>query len=217
MKNESVLQDLSYGFDDYDHGNLDENGVNNYNSSFFSIQNRSGSCEMVEPIVEKVFQEIYGKKHELRNTAKNFKPYNKFTEHKFFKNFLQSVEDSKRIEMLINPEVKESTIDEIFQGYLNYCRKLANSEFFAKILKLVVLFREHINASKSGQIIYSIRHDADEVPYYVNKFLHFLEPERNLFDLNRETSIGVIQNLCGYLYENNFTNSQISLVANNQV
>ena len=97
-----------------------------------------------------------------------------------------------------------------------------NPNYYTKLIKFVTLFREHsnfINASKLKEDeqnkIYTEIKDAEDVPDSSNEFItDFINPEEKNNDLgfNKEECIDLTQNLCHWMYENNYTCSKLSLI-----
>ena len=85
----------------------------------------------------------------------------------------------------------------------------------------MTLFREHINLvnkKKEGNENnkdYTEIEDAENVPEYCNSFINqFLFPNKNSndFSISKDESIDLIQNICYWMYDNNFTSKKICLM-----
>ena len=83
----------------------------------------------------------------------------------------------------------------------------------------VSLFREYINQIYSNKVDigeeYTAVEKAEDVPDISNEFiLDFINPEdnNNDFGFNKDECIDLIQNLCHWMYENNFTCSKLSMI-----
>ena len=72
-----------------------------------------------------------------------------------------------------------------------------------------------MNKKKNGDKEYTEINDAEDVPNCSNQFINdFLNPEEkgNDFGFSKDESIDLTQNLCYWMYENNFTSSKLSLI-----
>lgn len=112
---------------------------------------------------------------------------------------------------LIKDEEELKTIDDIFKEYLHSCRTITNYDFFGKVLKFIVLFREYLNTIKTDSLVYTASNNTKELPLHCNKFIFFLETNRNMFDLDFKISVQLIQNLCGFLFDCVYTDYNITL------
>ena len=73
---------------------------------------------------------------------------------------------------------------------------------------------ENIDLYKNGNFEYTFNNCAEDVPDLSNKFIsEFLDVDKNLFGFNKEDSIDLTQNLCHWMYENNFTSSKLTLIS----
>lgn len=94
-----------------------------------------------------------------------------------------------------------------------------NPEYFTKLIIFVTLFREYVNIVKKGQVQkdeeFTAITNAEDVPDISNEFINeFLEPEKGgPFGFDKEESIDLTQNICHWMYENNFTCSKLSLIS----
>ena len=199
-------------------------GKKKYNpltTEFFAREDRTGVTESTKDIndcIQKAFKLLYENKEEIkkRNEERGMKFYNTIEEHKFLGQFLKDSHDNKR-------ELKELAMtDEVLIDYLNKMSKFCNPKFFAILIIFVTLFREHvnkINADKINKIEYENKEytevmNAEDVPDSSNEFItEFLFPEgkENDFGFTKEEAIDMTQNLCYWMYENNFTCSKLSL------
>ena len=114
--------------------------------------------------------------------------------------------------------------DLVFIEYLNKMSAYCNPTYYVKLIKFVTLFREHsniINFNKNKDNVngidkdYTEVNDAEDVPDSSNEFItDFLDPEGKNEDLgySKEEFIDLTQNLCFWMYENNFTCSKLSLI-----
>ena len=135
--------------------------------------------------------------------------YTDLNSHPFLKMFLNDNHDVN-----IKIEDDELAIDYVFIDYLNKMSLYCNKEYYGKLILFVLLFREFINLKKSDKNEnYSNNHNAEDVPDLSNEFINdFLEPENKYFDFDKEESINLTQNICNWMYENNFTTSELSRI-----
>ena len=94
-----------------------------------------------------------------------------------------------------------------------------NPQYFSRLIVFVTLFREYVNQAKrestnaNGAQDYTEITCAEDVPDLSNEFINeFLDPDKNAFNFNKEESIDLTQNICHWMYENNFTCSKLSLL-----
>ena len=143
------------------------------------------------------------------------KEYNNINEHPLLNKFLN---DPHNKEEKIDDNENKIT-DDVFIDYLNKVSSYCNPDFFQKILIFVSLFREYINQIYSNKVDigeeYTTVEKAEDVPDISNEFiLDFINPEdnNNDFGFNKDECIDLIQNLCHWMYENNFTCSKLSMI-----
>jgi len=171
----------------------------------------------LEGPIEEVFNYIYGdsKPNRDRNQIKKISYYENSTKHPFFQKILEFKNIPNR-----QIDGESSRSDEVFADYIlkmtNYC----NPIYFVKLLKFVTLFRECANILNKEKVKneakdYTEIFNAEDVPDISNEFItEFLDPDQNIFDINKEEAIDLTQNFCHWLYENNFTCSKLSLISN---
>ena len=116
--------------------------------------------------------------------------------------------------------------DTIFINYLNKMSTFCNQEYYIELIKFVTLFREHINIvninkENFGTIKeYTEIEDAENIPNYCNSFINeFLFPkgDDSEFILSKDECIDLIQNICFWMYDNNFTSSRIEKLKTNNI
>ena len=141
------------------------------------------------------------------------KKYNSLEEHPFLNKFKNDNHDIYK-----NAINMHETTDKVFIDYLNKMSAFCNKKYFVKLIKFLTLFRECINNINDnndleGNKEYTEINDAEKIPYFSNKFLNFLFPEgiEKNFEFTKEESIDLIQNICYWMYDNNFTSSYIIL------
>ena len=130
---------------------------------------------------------------------------------------------------------ENSKCDDIIAYYLFKVAKSAKSDCFKNVLKFVILFRECLNyiykdastknstnstsaetnSANNNLFEYSAEFPAEDVPDISNEFiLEFLQTNDQTMGYNKEEAIDLTQNLCQWLYDNNFTCSKLSLINN---
>lgn len=201
--------------------NEGENEKNNYNpinNTFFMKEGRTGktSAEEINDCIETAFREIYVPDKERIILRRGIKFYHNLDEHPFLIKFKNDPHDINK------KEDEQQKADFVFIDYLNKMSVYCNPEYYVKLIKFVTLFREHsnlINAPKvinnEGNKVYTEIFPAEDVPDTSNEFItDFLNPEENNDDLgfSKEDAIDLTQNLCYWMYENNFTCSKLSLI-----
>ena len=205
--------------------NNDKNAYNPQNTTFFSKEERTGKTDPEKEInncIDEAFNDLYNIEKKNRIDERNLKFYNNINEHPFLSKFKQDPHD-------INKSLgdEHQFADLVFIQYLNKMSEYCNPTYYKKLIEFVTLFREHsniINAHKNRDNDngkdkeYTEFNDAEDVPDSSNEFItDFLDPETKNADLgfNREESIELTQNLCFWMYENNFTCSKLSLINEN--
>ena len=201
--------------------NEGENEKNNYNpinNTFFLKEGRTGktSIETISRCIDTAFNELYSQDKRSVIESKGIKFYLSLEEHPFLLKFKNDPHDVNKT------GEEQQKADLVFIEYLNKMSVYCNPDYYVKLIKLVTLFREHsnqINANKvmnnEGNKEYTELFTAEDVPDTSNEFItDFLNPEENNDDLgfSKEESIDLTQNLCHWMYENNFTCSKLSLI-----
>lgn len=199
--------------------NGERNKYNPLNASFFLKSDRTGNTknEEINSCIERAFKFIYedNEENKKRNDARNMKNYNYINDHVFFKKFLS---DSHEVNKHIEND-KEIT-DLVLIDYLNKMSTHCNPEYYVNLIVFVTLFREHVNQvkkTKDSTIDFTEENEAEDVPDSSNEFItDFLDPEGkdNDFGFTKEEAIDLTQNLCYWMYDNNFTCSKLSLIHN---
>ena len=204
---------------DQNEGENEKNSYNPINSSYFNKEERTGKTSIETEIngcIDSAFKELYDPEQRSRIESRGIKFYCSIEEHPFLYKFKNDSHD-------INKTGDEHQIaDLVFIEYLNKMSACCNPNYYTKLIKFVTLFREHsnfINASKLKEDeqnkIYTEIKDAEDVPDSSNEFItDFINPEEKNNDLgfNKEECIDLTQNLCYWMYENNYTCSKLSLI-----
>ena len=186
---------------------------NPLNVSFFLKDERTGNVQNENDFkfsINFAFNSLYNDdKKDIIIKLKKMKFYTDLNSHPFLKMFLNDNHDVN-----IKIEDDELAIDYVFIDYLNKMSLYCNKEYYAKLILFVLLFREFINLKKSDKNEnYSNNHNAEDVPDLSNEFINdFLEPENKYFDFDKEESINLTQNICNWMYENNFTSTELSRI-----
>ena len=204
--------------------NEEKNQYNPQNHTFFSKEERTGKTDPENEInncIDEAFKDLYNVENKNRIEERNIKFYNSVDEHPFLSKFKNDPHD---INKALSDE--HQIADFVLIEYLNKMSKFCNPNYYVKLIKFVTLFREHvnmINLSKNKDNInangnskdYTENNDAEDVPDSSNEFItDFIDPEGKNDDLgyNRDECIDLTQNLCHWMYENNFTCSKLSLI-----
>ena len=113
------------------------------------------------------------------------------------------------------------TIDKIFIDYLNKMSVFCDKKYFTELIKFVTLFREYINImnrridNKNNNQEYTDINDAENIANYsngfINKFLYPKGEDNDFFSFVKDESIDLVQNICYWMYDNNFTPYKIIL------
>ena len=185
---------------------------NPLNTTFFLKDERTGNVQNENDFkysINFAFNSLYNddKKDIFELKKMNF--YTNLNSHPFLKMFSNDNHD-----VYIKIEDQELAIDYVFIDYLNKMSLYCNKEYYGKLILFVLLFREFINLKKSDiNENYSNNHNAEDVPDLSNEFINdFLEPENKYFIFDKEESINLTQNICHWMYENNFTTSNLSRI-----
>ena len=196
---------------------------NPLDASYFLKDNRKGTTnqEDFEKSIFDAFNILYSENNYERNLSKDMNNYNNINQHPFLREFLLDKHD---VNIKIDDE--KEICDKVFMDYLNKMSLHVNPVYFTKLIIFVTLFREFVNiteAKKKNKDIHSNNNNieytnincAEDVPDLSNEFINeFLDTDKNLFDFNKEDSIDLTQNLCHWMYENNFTSSKLTLISN---
>jgi len=193
-----------------------------YNPStfdFFKHPERCGETIEIENPVKEVFYDIYFRiKNLSEEHDKKILGYSDIMEHPLLYKIYEVFSNTK------TPD-ENSKCDEIFAFYVFKVSKHARPEFFKKILKFILLFRECLNIlyedrnkTKNNvnipELQYSQIFNCEDAPDISNEFVtEYLKTETNLFEFNREEIIDLTQNFCQWLYDNNYTCSKLSLIS----
>lgn len=196
---------------------LEKSRYNPINLTFFSKEERTGVTEPKNEInqcIVKTFNELYSKENKKINDMRNMKFYSSVEKHPFLSKFKNDNHDIYR-----NIIDEYQKIDVVLIDYLNKMSMFCNPEYYIKLIKFVTLFREHVNQfygkKNNTDKEYTEINDAENFPDSANEFLiHFLHSgeKENDFGFNKEESIDLTQNLCYWLFENNYTCSKLSII-----
>ena len=202
---------------------VEKSKYNPTNTTFFSKEERTGKTEPKTEInncIDIAFSELYdSEENKKRNESREIKNYSTVDQHPFLSKFKKDSHDINK--NLVN---EHEMTDIVLIDYLNKMSMHCNNEYYIKLIKFVTLFREHVNKVNSSKVDkakypdeeYTEVYDAEDVPDSSNEFItDFLHPEgENDFGFTKDESIDLTQNLCYWMYENNFTCSKLSLINN---
>lgn len=199
-------------------GDNEKNNYNPLNHSFFLKEGRTGNTPQTEinNCIEEAFKDLYNQDSRSKIESRGIKFFYSIDEHPFLSKFKQDAHD-------INKKGEEKQIaDLVFMQYLNNMSQYCNPKYYTKLIKFVTLFREHSNSINQNKVInnennkeYTEVNPAEDVPDSSNEFItDFIDPEEKKEDLgfSKEECIDLTQNLCHWMYENNFTCSKLSLI-----
>ena len=201
---------------------VEKSKYNPTNLTFFSKEERTGKTEKneINDCINIVFHELYADEHKKRNESREMIFYDSVEKHPFLGKFKEDEHDTDK-----NMVNEHEATDRVLMDYLNKMSMYCNMQYYIKLVKFVTLFREHVNKfnkdkvdkAKFGDKEYTAVNDAEDVPDSSNEFItDFLFPEGNEadFGFTKDESIDLTQNLCYWMYENNFTCSKLSLINN---
>ena len=174
------------------------------NFDYFKHPEKIGETKSLKACAENVFEDLYIETHHPK-----IKKYKSIIEHPL-------------LVKLINPNLNLQTLDpeyckcdEVFLEYLIKVSKVCKDEFFVRLLKFILLFREclnYVNKEKAGNSEYADLSIPEDVPEISNEFVTEFMDDENEFGYNKDDVIDLTQNLCQYMYDNNFTCSKLSLI-----
>ena len=197
----------------------DKNKFNPINQTYFSKEERNGKTEPneINDCVDTVFKELYSEENKERNEIRKMKFYTSIEQHPFLNKFKNDEHDINK-----NIQGENECTDNVLMNYLNKMSQFCNPRYFTKLIKFVTLFREHVNSvnivNENDDGIpkeYTEIKNAEDVPDSSNEFItDFLDPDTREedFGFSKEESIDLTQNLCYWMYDNNFTCSKLSLI-----
>ncbi|MCQ2820867.1 MAG: hypothetical protein MJ252_26715 [archaeon] len=183
-------------------------------ASYFLKEERKGTTEeFTQPIIQ-AFNSLYVNDGLLKEylSSKEVNIYKSVEEHPFLGKFLKDSHDVN-----VRLENENELADSVFMDYLNKMSLHSNPTYFSKLIVFVTLYREYANIAKKTQNKngeeYTAVNSAEDIPDLSNEFINdFLEPERGIFEFTKEEAIDLTQNICHWMYENNFTCSKLSLI-----
>ena len=200
---------------------LEKRRYNPINLTFFSKEGRTGVTNPkteINDCIDNAFSEIYSKDNKKKIDSRNMKFYLSVEKHSFLNKFKK---DSHDIYKNLIDEYQK--IDMVLIDYLNKMSMFCNPEYYTKLIKFVTLFREHVNQfygkKNNTEKDYTEINDAENFPDSANQFLiEFLHPEgkENNFGFNKKESIDLTQNLCYWLFDNNYTCSKLTIINNDE-
>jgi len=180
-----------------------------YNPSsfdYFKHPEKMGESKNIKSCVENVFNELFLTK---KSKIKNYKSIN---EHPLLLKLMTTLNSYSNVNP-IDPD--NSKCDEVFLDYLLKVSKVCQENYFERVLKFVLLFREclnKVNKINVGGNEYSEVSNSEDAPEISNEFVTEFMDDENEFNISKEEVIDLTQNLCQYMYDNNFTCSKLSLI-----
>jgi hypothetical protein len=202
---------------------VEKSKYNPTNITFFSKEERTGKTDPKTEInncIDMAFSALYeSEENKKRNESREIKNYASVDQHPFLSKFKKDPHDINK--NLVN---EHEITDIVLMDYLNKMSMYCNNDYYIKLIKFVTLFREHVNKVNIGKVDkiknpekeYTEINDAEDVPDSSNEFItDFLHPDGETdFGFTKDESIDLTQNLCYWMYENNFTCSKLSLINN---
>ena len=202
---------------------IEKSKYNPIDFTFFSKEDRTGNIEPktgINECIDEAFKQLYFDIFKKRNEERNMKYYIKVEEHPFLNKFKKDEHNIFRNVMNLH-----QMTDIILIDYLNKMSMFCNDKYYTKLIIFVTLFRECVNIinknkidkKKNGDKEYTEINDAEDIPNYSNQFINdFLNPDDkgDDFGFSKDECIDLTQNLCYWMYENNFTSSKLSLINN---
>ena len=210
---------------------------NPLNLSYYLKEGRTGITEIYdfENCIKDAFNIIYNNNEitvRERNLRKKMNKYDKVYEHPFLGIFLLSKHD-RTVKNINENEI----CDVVFMHFLNKMSLHVNPFYFVRLISFITLFREYINISKNkngneeneneyylqykfykNEPDYTACYPAEEIPHFCNGYINdFLECDKLSFGFRKEESIDLTQNICSWLYDNNFTTLKLSLILKNDL
>ena len=199
----------------------EKNKYNPINSSYFSKEERTGKTEPSEinNCIDMAFSDLYSIEYKTRNEQREMKFYTHIEEHPFLYKFKNDIHNLNE-----NITNEHECTDNILINYLNKMSNFCNKNYYIRLIKFVTLFREHVNIVNKTKVLdntgiereFTEVNDAEDVPDSSNEFItDFLSPDdkNEDFGFSKEESIDLTQNLCFWMYDNNFTCSKLSLIS----
>ena len=174
----------------------------------------------IDDCINIVYHELYSDEYKKRNELRKMIYYDSVEKHPFLGKFKEDEHD------IYKNVINEHEIsDRVLIGYLNKMSIFCNIQYYIKLIKFVTLFREHVNQFNKNKVDknkyatqeYSEIYDAEDLPDSSNEFItNFLHPEgtETDFGFTKDESIDLTQNLCYWMYENNYTCSKLYLYDN---
>lgn len=111
---------------------------------------------------------------------------------------------------LFEKEIEDFSIDEVFVKYLLTISQLTNKEFFKRIGKYVLLYREYINLMKNDSK-YTSTNNAEDVPDICNDFIvNYIYKNDSKYGFSKNEIADFTINLCNWMFDSDFTCSKLS-------
>jgi len=201
-------------------GENEKSSYNPINITFFNKEGRTGKTSPeteINSCIDEAFREIYIPDQQSKIESKGIKFYHDVDKHPFLVKFKNDPHDTNKTGN------EHQMADLVFIEYLNKMSAYCNPEYYTKLIKFVTLFREHSNLINQNNKTnnntvngdYTEVNTAEDVPDSSNEFItDFMNPDdkEDDFGFTKEESIDLTQNLCYWMYENNYTCSKLSLI-----
>ena len=207
---------------------------------YFKHPERTGETliERLDHIFNDVFNEVfinlrnvneYNSNHiKLYEDIRDYTLFHKIIDYyqEYNQNIINKVNNNLLAFNTNNNLDENSKCDDVLAFYLFKVARNAKEECFEKVLRFVVLFRECLNYIYKDTIVnktndsivnkeFSEEFTCEDAPDISNEFiLEFLQTDQMIMGYSKEEAIDLTQNLCQWLYDNNFTCSKLSLINN---
>lgn len=160
-----------------------------------------------------MFTDVYGRlRCKSEENQKKIHCYNSLEEHPFYVKILNFSQNPLTLD-------ENSKCDEVLAYYIIKVSKYTRPEFFTTVVKFIILFRDCLNLIYKNKVPvgssleYSELFNAEDAPDISNQFVtEYLGTDSQSMEFTREDAIDLTQNLCQWLYDNNYTCSKLSLI-----
>ena len=203
---------------------IDKHKYNPLNASFFQEKSRTGytNPKNINNCIINAFNILYNndKENIKKLENKDLPFYNNINSHPFLGKYLANAHDVNKL-----IENGNEIADIIFMDYLDKMSTHCSEKYLEKLIIFVTLFREYVNKIRKNDskdnlknAQYTQNHSAEDIPDFGNGFIiefMFPESEEEDFGFHEDEVIALTQNLCYWMYKNNFTCSKLTMINNN--
>ena len=188
------------------------------------LNNKAINIDVIKEYLQKIFNQCKNELFQKLVNVEEYSLYKLFIENWDKETDLPIKECISATSKQNEPSLKVNSynLDELFFLYLKEFAGKTNKEYFWFMIKFIVLFRECINTLRENSVkkedqtennkLYTQIYNAETVPEICNDFfVEFMEPYQ-LFGLNKEELIELIQHFCYWLYSKQYTQSHLTLL-----